>query len=126
MIKQWNVRNVTEHVDCTEGTLYKVLTVSDRYFPLYYGYYDDCDRRNPMIEPMPIYPDFIQQPCFTSEGHPFVTKMQDACKHYLGIVNGCEECAECAWYRHGEELLGICTCPKNRKEVQQPAGGEDT
>lgn len=26
-------------------------------------------------------------------------------------------CEECVFYDHGEELLGICTCPENRKRM---------
>ena len=114
-MNRWTRMNVQpETHGCTEGNLYKILQVGGRAFPLYYGYYDECDRRNILVEPMPIYPDFLEEPSYTAEGFPFVTKMQDACGHYVGIENGCEECAECFWYRHGQELLGICVCPENK------------
>lgn len=114
MLLRTNGDSKSEKNGCREGDLYKILQVNGRPFPLYYGYYDECDRKNYLAEPMPIYPDFLRNPCYTEEGAPFVTKMQDACEHYLGAISGCEECAECSWYRQGEELLGICACPANR------------
>ena len=97
-----------------EGDLYKVIDLHGHTFPLYYGYYADCERDNPSIDPMPIYPDFSREPRYTNEGFAFVTKMQDSCKHYSGRPGKFNECAECHYYLHGEELLGICTCPRNK------------
>ena len=67
-----------------EGDLFKVINLHGHTFQLYYGYYENCDRDNPAVDPMPIYPDFVAEPRFTSEGFAFVTKMQDPCKHYFG------------------------------------------
>lgn len=123
-MNRWTRNNVQpETYGCMEGNLYKILQVGGRSFPLYYGYYDERDRQNALVEPMPIYPDFLENPQYTETGYPFVTKMQDACQHYWGEANGCEECAECAWYRHGQELLGICCCPQNRVTGQIKKGG---
>ena len=97
-----------------EGELYKVINLHGHTFPLYYGYYEACERENPAVEPMPIYPDFLKEPRYTSEGFAFVTKMQDSCKHYKGKPGVFNECAECQHYLNGEELLGICTCSKNK------------
>ena len=104
-----------------EGDLYKVIEAHGQSFELYFGYYEECDRASG-LEPMPIYPDLIRNPRYTRHGLPFVTKMQDACEHYVGQSNGCEECAECVWYRHGEELLGFCACPSNRQENRKKVG----
>ena len=98
-----------------EGDLYKVIQLHGHTFPLYYGYYEMCDRDNPAVDPMPIYPDFIAEPRYTDEGFAFTTKMQDSCKHYVGKTGKFSECAECHYYLHGEELLGICTCPRNKQ-----------
>ena len=106
-----------------EGTLYKVLNLHGQTFPLYYGYYEECERQNPAVEPMPIYPDFQKEPRYTQDGFPFVTKMQDRCMHYQGKDSQFSDCAECHHYLHGEELLGICICPKNRKTNQTHNGG---
>ncbi|MBQ3133634.1 MAG: hypothetical protein IJC17_05115 [Clostridia bacterium] len=97
-----------------EGELYRIIRLHDHTFHLYYGYYEDCERENPAIDPMPIYPDFLKNPQHTSDGFPFVTKMQDACQHYKGNKDRFSECAECEYYAHGDELLGICVCPQNR------------
>lgn len=98
-----------------EGTLYKILQVQGSVFELYYGYYEERDRQNPAVEPMPIYPDFLNKPQYTGDGYAFVTKMQDACRHYEGKAIHCRDCGECAYYFHGQELLGICTCQANRR-----------
>jgi len=100
----------------SEGELYKRLDIHGKVFEIKYGYYEECDRNNPVVEPMPIYPDFIKNPIYTNEGLPFVTKMQDVCQYYKGKDGVDNGCAECEYYRHGEELIGVCTCVENKKE----------
>lgn len=102
-----------------EGELFKVIHIHGKSFPIYYGFYEDCDRHNPAVDPMPIYPDFTRKPQYTEEGFPFVTKMQTACNHYRGRSVNEQDCAECEYYKHGDELLGICVCMKNRVEPTQ-------
>ena len=97
-----------------EGSLYRVIDLHGCRFSIYYGYYDELDRNNPTVEPMPLYPDFIKSPRFTKEGYPFVTKMQDACPHYLGRIKAENECADCSYYCHGQDLIGICKCEAYR------------
>lgn len=104
-----------------EGALFKVIHIHGKSFPIYYGYYEDCDRDNPAVEPMPIYPDFIAEPQYTEEGYLFVTKMQDACQYYRGVDANEKDCAECEYYKHGDELLGVCVCVKNRAEPTESA-----
>ena len=99
----------------SEGELYKRLEIFGRAFEIFYGYYEECERDNPQVEPMPIYPDFIINPQFTEDGHPFVTKMQDACGYYKGKISMYPECAECKHYRHGDDFLGICINESRRK-----------
>lgn len=104
-----------------EGDLYKVVTTFGKTFELRYGYYDECDRNNPLVEgPVPIYPDFTKKPVFTDEGTPFVTMMQDSCKSYKGELKRTTDttCAECIYFKQGEEWFGICTCPKNKKRLE--------
>lgn len=97
-----------------EGELYKRIEVEGKTFDLYYGYYEEKDRLNPLCEPIAIYPDFIAQPEYTDDGYPFATDMQDACEHYRG--NDREGgCFGCVHYKRGEEFLGICTCPQKRR-----------
>ena len=98
-----------------EGALYKTINLHGRQFSIYYGYYDELDRQNPMTDPMPIYPDLLADPQFTPDGYRFVTKMQDACPHFDGHSGPDKECAECLYYRHGDDLLGICL-----RQTQKP------
>ena len=97
-----------------EGDLYKEVNIFGRSFVLRYGYYEDFERQH--NDPMPIYPDFIKDPVHTQNGLPFVTKIQDACEYYKGTEKYDKECGGCGYYLHGEELLGVCTCPGNKKE----------
>lgn len=92
-----------------EGDLYKVLTVSGHTFQVRYGYYEDFERQ--YNDPMAIYPDFIKEPRYTDGGEPLVTAMQDTCRHFQGGPDG-DTCGECQYYRRGEDLIGICTCPQ--------------
>ena len=83
-------------------------------FELRYGYYDDIDRKtNPVV----IYPDFQENPVYTDGGEPFVTMMQDACESYGGSTERTVDttCAECKYFKRGEEYFGICLCESNRK-----------
>lgn len=104
-----------------EGDVYKILQIHDKQFELRYGYYAACEREDPDFDPMPIYPDFLENPCFTSEGFPFVTKMQDCCQHYTGGSSCSCECAECGYYSHGDDLIGICVCPERRQTAAEGA-----
>lgn len=103
----------------TEGTFYKELKAFGKHFPIYYGYYEECDRRHPLVDPIPIYPDFCEQPIYTEDGCPFVTEMQDACEHFLPRQKG-DLCYDCEHYRHGDEFLGICVC-KARQRACNPS-----
>ena len=95
-----------------EGDIYKVVSLHGRQFTLLYGYYEDYERGR--CEPIPIYPDFKASPVYTDEGHPFVTQMQELCEH--GNSKFAEGvCADCPYFKRGSDLIGICTCRKNRK-----------
>lgn len=97
-----------------EGDLYKQITVFGKTFELRYGYYTESERHSVYNEVIPIYPNFLKEPLHTAEGHPFVTQMQDICEHYQGTPGG-DDCYGCSHYRHGDELLGICVCEKNKR-----------
>ena len=97
-----------------EGDLFKRIEVFGAVFDIFYGYYEEYERSNPDIEPMPIYPDFLSRPIFTNDGYPFVTKMQDGCRHYNGKLSKSPECAECKYYRQGKDLIGICSLETNK------------
>ena len=107
-----------------EGEIYREFTLFGEFFSLKYGYYDEQERNDPEAEPMILYPDFEKQPKFTADGFPFVTKMQDACRYYKGKGQTSCECAECIYYKHGEELIGICTCYEKREKVTTTEEGK--
>ena len=94
-----------------DGDPYKVITLHGKRFELRYGYYEEFERARG--EPIPIYPDFKKEPLYTDAGYPFVTAMQDACPHHSG--NAPFGCHDCLYYKEGEELIGICTCEKNKR-----------
>lgn len=98
-----------------EGELYKVVDIHGVEFSLYYGYYEDCDRENPLVEPLPVYPDLKAEPQYTEDGRRIVTRMQDACEHYDGRQTLERECKTCKSFERCAEFFGICNCPKNRK-----------
>lgn len=100
-----------------EGDLYKVVKIFGKTFELRYGYYSEQDRQNPICDPAVIYPDFTQEPLYTDGGEPFTTMMQDACANYKGENGKTSDttCAECEYFKRGEEWFGICSCLKNRK-----------
>ena len=97
-----------------EGEFYKELKAYGKCFQIYYGYYEECDRQHPLVDPIPIYPDFREHPSFTDDGYPFVTEMQDACEHFSARQSG-DLCYDCEHYRHGDEFLGICICEAHRR-----------
>lgn len=107
-----------------EGDLFKVIHLHGRTFEIRYGFYEECDRHNQFAEPIEIYPDFLRHPQYTDNGTPFITAIQSPCSHFSGKRTPNSTCEECAHYLHGEELLGICTCPQNLKIREFPQ--EDT
>lgn len=103
-----------------EGDLYKVIELFGRVFEIRYGYYEDSDRYSRYAEPMAIYPDFEREPQYTADGVPFVTAIQTPCSHFRGERDENSTCEDCGFYRHCEELLGLCTCRANRDETENP------
>ncbi len=99
-----------------EGMLYKEITVFDKTFKIYYGYYDEKDRTGKYNDPVPIFPNFKVKPLYTDEGYPFVTHMQDACEWYSGNIKT-ESCYSCAYFQQGEDLIGLCKCWKNKNNA---------
>lgn len=97
-----------------EGDLFKIIRAHGKTFEIRYGFYEECDRHSRYAEPMEIYPDFIKEPQYTDNGMPFITAIQSPCKRFNGKRNEDSTCEECSFYQHCEELLGICTHPKNK------------
>lgn len=120
MLTMLFAQNAEEMAAPKEGDLYKVLHAFGRAFELRYGYYEEFERTR-FSEPMPIYPDFLTDPVYADDGRPFVTGMQDACRHYCGKEKTDQVCAGCIYYIRGEEFIGLCGCEENR---QEHTGGE--
>ena len=95
------------------GDLYKTVVLCDKSFVIRYGYYEADEIKRG--DPIPIYPDFKQTPEHTVDGYPFVTQMQDLCEHGSSrFKEGL--CIDCKYFEAGDDLIGICKCPKNRKK----------
>ncbi len=95
-----------------EGELFKIIVLGGKTFEIKYGYYEDYERN--VGDPIPIYPDFIKEPCYACDGRPFVTQMQDACKNASGKhLDGF--CVECKHFSYGDDLIGFCNFAKNKK-----------
>lgn len=103
-----------------EGDVHAVECVGGHSFTIRYGYYDESERHS--TDPIPIYPCFISNPHYTTEGFPLVTRIQDACEHYFtGEENtGDGWCADCLHYSAGHTQIGICQCEHRRKQTLFP------
>ena len=111
MILLRNVNEIEEEVKFPqEGDLYRVISTFGKTFELYYGYYEDVDRMSKFAKPIEIYPDFLKDPVFTSDGIPFVTAIQNTCNQYIKIKDTTDRCADCKYFLKGEELFGLCMC----------------
>ncbi len=116
MLTKILLQNIQQQHVHKEGDLYKEVTVSDKMFRLLYGYYESFERESVFNEPIPIYPDFIKEPHYTTEGLPIVTAMQNVCPHYIGKKDEDCSCSECSYYQEYEELFGICNCPDKKRK----------
>lgn len=97
-----------------EGDIYDVVPVGGHSFVIRYGFYEESERG--VSDPIPIFPCFLTNPVHTDEGSPLVTRIQDACEHYIptqGEGDGwCADCIHCQnWYTE----IGICQCPRRQK-----------
>lgn len=97
-----------------EGELFKRIELYGSTFDIRYGYYEDIDRQ---YEPYEVYPDFIKNPVYTSDGAPFVTLTQTPCAYFQKKKNAFDgDCGTCIYMEHGDGLIAVCRCPQNRKE----------
>ena len=97
-----------------EGELFKIVTVQGVSFELRYGFYEDFERESEYSEPIPIYPDFLKDPQYTSGGHPFVTEMQSLCEYGNSDYSD-GYCSDCSHYLKGDDLIGICRCDARKR-----------
>ena len=91
-----------------EGRLYKKIELHGKTFEIYYGYYDESDKKSPYNESVPIYPNFDEEPIYTDNGERFVTAMQDKCEGFVGKETG-DSCISCQHFEKGDDLIGVCT-----------------
>ena len=111
---------MTEEKSHREGELYKTVELHGKRFTLYYGYYEECDRENPLCAPIPIYPDFLKTPVFTDGGEPFVTAIQDVCGDYKGGRRSTDTtCADCEYFKKEEGWFGICQNPRLQRALSK-------
>lgn len=106
-------RNRQEEEFPQEGDLYARIEHKGHTFEIYYGYYEECDRQNPLVPPVPLYPDFLTHPQYDLEGYPFATEMQDVCLYYVGKDRE-DGCYACQHYKRLIEFVGLCTCAMRR------------
>ena len=63
-----------------------------------------------------IFPDFIENPVYTPEGHPVLFTGEDACE-YGEAPDGapCTDCGACRFYRQAPgTLIGVCKHQRKR------------
>ena len=98
-----------------EGDIYKTVTAGGHSFTLYYGYYEDFERR--AGEPVVVYPDLNQAPVYSPEGYRVVTAIQDVCPMFRcrGTPDEDSCCCDCVYYPDSQSCINICTCPENRR-----------
>ena len=109
-----------------EGDVYKLISISGQTFEIRYGFYSDSERE--LGEPIPIFPDFISMPQYDTNGRPYVTHIQDPCKHYDTGKNyaGDGWCADCIYFSDKDKEISVCKCAKNiRTGFAVPAHKED-
>lgn len=100
----------------SEGDLYRVYTVDNLSFEIRYGYHAENERGR--IEPLPIFPDMVAAPVYTSRGIPVTAYVQAPCTHYIPRQHTHPEewCGDCLHYGGYREKMGHCLCPERRKE----------
>ena len=98
-----------------EGDIFDIVFVGGHRFTIRYGYYEEAERGT--ADPIPIYPCFIKDPHYTIEGHPLVTRVQDACEHYEPTGDGDGWCADCIHCASEGLEIGICKCDHRRKRA---------
>lgn len=112
MLRNLFTPNTAQSIPPREGDLYKSITIYGNTFEIRYGFYEDVDRQ---YDPVAIYPDFTETPVYTDEGFPFVTQMQDTCRHYIGKDME-DSCGSCVYFQKSADLFGLCTCETRRKQ----------
>lgn len=99
-----------------EGDLYKIYTVDSHTFEIRYGYYEENERGR--VEPLPIFPDFVETPVYTKTGIPITTLLQIPCRHYRSGRPEAPDgwCGDCVHYDSVKDEFGLCRCPYRKRE----------
>ncbi len=97
-----------------EGDFCKAVEVGGHTIKVYYGY-NEPELERGRIDLMPIYPNFIERPLYTTYGYAIVRADQDICKHFSPKPKASNEgwCNDCELFDKCEEFIGICKCPHN-------------
>nr|MBQ8891217.1 hypothetical protein [Clostridia bacterium] len=115
-----NIRGAPIYATSTEppaeGELYRTLEIEGVTLDIFYGYYDP-ERERGVLEPMPIFPDFQNDPTYTELGYMLVNADGDVCEHFSPKAEGSEEgwCNDCRYLELHDTCLGVCRCEQNRK-----------
>lgn len=67
-----------------------------------------------------LYPDFIENPVYTTKGHPVMFTGEDACDYAVETADGeiCIDCGSCRFYRQiPDTLIGVCIHEKKRHRI---------
>lgn len=104
-----------------EGELFQIVTVDNYKFELRYGYYEETDRL--MDDPVPIYPDFKEQPVYTQMGRPLVTAVQKPCEYFKSLEGYEYEecCSSCVYYPDMKTEINVCQCENCRISISKEA-----
>ncbi len=68
------------------------------------------------------YPDFTENPIWTSAGNPVMFAGEDACSDALeASPGGCPDCGSCVYYHSADKhsWIGVCTLEKKRKNQKE-------
>lgn len=93
--------------------LYKVFSLDGSELRVRFRYNEKC--RQYIGE----FPDFEQEPVYTSSGKPWVSAVQDVCEYGESDESGqknCMDCGSCRFFvkEREEDIIGICVCdPKS-------------
>ena len=74
---------------------------------------------------MEVYPDFLEHPIYTPEGHPIMLTLEDACAfgEKKDANEGLVDCGSCRFYRQVQStLIGVCGCEKKRTNGMEQGG----
>ncbi len=67
---------------------------------------------------MEVYPDFINNPVYTPEGHQIILTLEDACAfgEQKDTAEPLVDCGSCRFYRQAPNtLIGVCGHEKKQK-----------